>query len=133
LNFFSAETGIGWVPFMLSSLEYLFDDMVRDKVELRYAKRRPSEYFRDHVYVSFFFEDDVAHVLPRIGEKNVMVETDFPHPGCLYPDTRRSLARSLAEVDPDARVDILRDNAGGLWRIDIPSLEIQLPRSERSI
>jgi uncharacterized protein len=123
LKFFSAETGIGWVPYMLKQLEYFFDDWVRDDTELRYAKRRPSEYFRDNLYVSFYFEDDVGHVISKIGEKNIMVETDFPHPSCLYPNTRNLLGQSLVGVDPAARARILRDNAAEAWGIDVPALE----------
>jgi predicted TIM-barrel fold metal-dependent hydrolase len=118
LKIMSGESGIGWVPFVLESLEYHFDDMVVEQDEIRFAKRRPKEYFTDHIFVTFWFE----HVAPQklvedIGLRNVMVETDFPHPTCLYPDTRARLATSLAGLSPDVKARLLRDNAVELYGI----------------
>ena len=56
LKVVSAESGIGWVPFMLESLEYQLDEMVTDPAEVSLQRRRPTEYFRDHMYVMFWFE-----------------------------------------------------------------------------
>src|SRR6202011_4351095 len=44
LRIVSAESGIGWVPFLLESLDFQFDEMVTETDELAYASRRPSEY-----------------------------------------------------------------------------------------
>ena len=52
----------------------------------------PSEYFRDHWYATFWFEKnrgDVQGLIDSVGEDNVLFETDFPHPTCLYPDAAR--------------------------------------------
>jgi predicted TIM-barrel fold metal-dependent hydrolase len=118
LKIMSAESGIGWVPFVLESLEYHFDDMVVDERDIRFAKRRPKEYFADHIYVTFWFE----HVAPQkliedIGIRNVMVETDFPHPTCLFPETRERLASSLVGLTPELKTRLLRDNAVDLYGI----------------
>src|SRR3546814_3415018 len=48
----SVESGIGWIPFMLEALEYQVDEMMPDKK----LARRPTEYFRDQMYASFWFE-----------------------------------------------------------------------------
>ncbi|MBV9662204.1 MAG: amidohydrolase family protein, partial [Acidimicrobiales bacterium] len=47
LKIVSAESGIGWIPFVLEALEYQLDEMVTDPAELD-QQRRPKEYFRDH-------------------------------------------------------------------------------------
>src|SRR5207302_2060345 len=52
----SAESGIGWVPFVLEAMEFQLDEMVTDPAEVTLQKRRPTEYFRDHFYGSFWFE-----------------------------------------------------------------------------
>ena len=61
LKIVSAESGIGWIPFVLEALEFQFDEMVTEADELSHSKRRPSEYFRDHISVMFWFEKRARH------------------------------------------------------------------------
>jgi uncharacterized protein len=117
----SAESGIGWVPFILEAMEYQFDEMVTEKSELALTKRRPAEYFRDHMYVMFWFEQNGAiKLIHDIGVNNVLVETDIPHPTCLYPGPREHFARVLKDVGADVQKRVLQDNAAELYRIAVP-------------
>ena len=50
---------------------------------------------------------------------NVLVETDVPHPTCLYPSTREHFAAVLADVDPAIRQRVLQDNAAELYNIPL--------------
>lgn len=120
LKIVSAESGIGWVPFMLEALEFQFDEMITDADELALQQRRPTDYFRDHIYVMFWFEKLAAEkLIADIGVGNVLVETDIPHPTCLYPGPREHFARVLRNLDDDARRRVLQDNAAELYRIDV--------------
>lgn len=120
LKIVSAESGIGWIPFILEALEFQFDEMVTESDELSYAKRRPSEYFRDHIYVMFWFEKSgPAKLLEEIGVDNVLIETDVPHPTCLYPNPRAHFSRVLSGVSEEARTKILQDNAAKLYRVNL--------------
>jgi uncharacterized protein len=116
----SAESGIGWVPFILESLEYQLDEMVTDPAERSLQKLRPSDYFRNHIYVTFWFESLAPRkYIEDIGVNNVLIETDVPHPTCLYPGARDHLAKVLADVDPYVRQRVLQDNAAELYRIPV--------------
>jgi len=120
LRVVSAESGIGWVPFILESMEFQLDEMVTDPAEASQQRRRPTEYFRDHIHVMFWFESYApAHMIEHIGVHNVLVETDVPHPTCLYPGTRAHFAKVLAGVDPFVRRRVLRDNAAELYGINL--------------
>jgi uncharacterized protein len=120
LRIASAESGIGWVPFVLEAMEYQVDEMVVDQSEAQFQQRRPTDYFRDHIYVMFWFERSApAKLLEDIGLSNVLVETDFPHPTCLYPGSQEHFKRALAGLDPHARKRILRENAAELYGVDI--------------
>jgi uncharacterized protein len=122
LKIVSAESGIGWVPFMLEALEYQFDEMISDPIERGVQKRRPAEYFADHIYVMFWFEKIAAEKLIRdIGVKNVLVETDIPHPTCLYPNPREHFERVLSGLEPHEIQDVFQDNAAKLYNIDLPT------------
>jgi len=121
LKVVSVESGIGWVPFLLEGLEFLFDDMVTEEEEINLTKRRPSEYFHDHIYVMFWFEKTAPErLLDVVGVNNVMVETDIPHPSSLYPGAKEHFAKVLANQDPHTIRRVLQDNAAELYRIAIP-------------
>jgi uncharacterized protein len=116
----SAESGIGWVPFILEAMEYQYDEMFTLPDEIGLAKRRPAEYFRDHLYVMFWFEKSApAKLIHEIGVNNVLVETDIPHPTCLYPTPKEHFARVMANLDDHTQRRILQDNASELYKIPL--------------
>jgi predicted TIM-barrel fold metal-dependent hydrolase len=120
LKIVSAESGIGWVPFILEASEWQYDEMVTLPEEVAHAKRRPTDYFRDHLYVMWWFEKSgPAKLIEDVGVNNVLVETDVPHPTCLYPTARDHFAKVLADVDDHTRRRVLQDNAAELYRIDL--------------
>jgi uncharacterized protein len=101
-------------------LEFQLDEMVTDPTEAALQERRPTEYFRDHIYVMFWFERlGPSKMLEHVGVNNVLVETDVPHPTCLYPGAREHFASVMADVDPAIRKRVLQDNAAELYRLDL--------------
>jgi predicted TIM-barrel fold metal-dependent hydrolase len=80
----------------------------------------PSAYFRRQIYACYWFErHDVAHTFEVLGSDNILFETDFPHPTCLYPDSLAYAAEGLAGVSPEVQRKVLQDNAAALYRIPI--------------
>jgi predicted TIM-barrel fold metal-dependent hydrolase len=122
LKIVSAESGIGWVPFILEAMEFQYDEMITEPDEVALTARRPSEYFRDHLYVMFWFEKVAPEkLIEDVGVNNVLVETDIPHPTCLYPGPREHFARVTAELDPHITRRILQDNAAELYKVALPT------------
>jgi uncharacterized protein len=118
----SAESGIGWIPFVLEAIEYQLDEMVTEPAEVKLQQRRPREYFRDHIYVTFWFEEvGPTKLLDDIGVNNVLVETDIPHPTCIYPEAKERIAKVMAKLDPVSRRRVLQDNAAELYGLPIPT------------
>jgi predicted TIM-barrel fold metal-dependent hydrolase len=121
LKVMSVESGLGWIPFVLEAMEYQFSELVTEKAELAYAKRRPVEYFHEHIYTSFWFEKiGVEKLLEDVGVHQVLVETDFPHPTCLYPRPVEHFANVMRNLDRSTIKRVLQDNAAGLFRIPLP-------------
>lgn len=117
----SAESGIGWIPFILEACEYQLDEMVTDPNE-HTQQRRPTEYFRDHISVTFWFETvGPSKMLEDIGVDNVLLETDVPHPTCLYPGPRAHFEKVFAEVEPALVRKVVQDNAAKLYGVELPS------------
>jgi predicted TIM-barrel fold metal-dependent hydrolase len=122
VKIFSVESGIGWVPFILEAMEYHLDEVVMaNPAEATMQQRRPTEYFHDHFYVSFWFEKIApAKLIEEVGVNNVLIETDVPHPSGLFPGALDKLAAATADWDAHTRRRVFQDNAAELFRIAIP-------------
>jgi predicted TIM-barrel fold metal-dependent hydrolase len=118
LRFVSVESGVGWIPYMLESLDYYASDITPEVVSQLSLK--PSEYFRRQFYACFWFERKmIGAMIDVIGQDNVMFETDFPHSTCLYPNAVDYVSESLANIDPEVRRKVLSGNAAKLYSIDL--------------
>jgi predicted TIM-barrel fold metal-dependent hydrolase len=120
LKFVSVESGIGWVPFVLEAADHSY-------LEARPGRSSewellPSEYFRRQVYACYWFEQVApAKLLGDIPVDNVLFETDFPHPTCLFGDVRERIDASLAHASAETRHKLLWANAARLYGIAEPS------------
>ncbi len=115
----SAESGIGWVPFMLEACEYQLDEMVTAPAEVALQQKRPTEYFRSNIYVMSWFERSGMKLLDDIGVDNVMLMTDIPHPTCLYPNTRQYFAEVTQHLSPEVRRKVVQDNGARVYGIQL--------------
>jgi predicted TIM-barrel fold metal-dependent hydrolase len=106
----SIEMGCNWVPYALHVLDHAgglldrhveaFGTRVEDK---------PSDIFKEKVYVSPFPEEDVVGLSQLIGVGRVLFGSDWPHPeGNIQPVDYVSC---LNKLDPDDVKRIMRDNA----------------------
>jgi predicted TIM-barrel fold metal-dependent hydrolase len=120
LKFVSVESGIGWIPFMLRSFEYQIAENAPPPG--RELKLTPKEYFQRNMYGCFWFEnEDLEPLIRRVGVDNVLFETDFPHPTCLYPDSLGRAREALAGADRELVGKVLSKNAARVYNIDIGS------------
>ena len=115
----SVESGIGWIPFLLETLDY--EAQETGSYKNGKLKMLPSEYFRRQVYGCFWFETNAPQKLIQdVGVNNVLFETDFPHPTCLYPNNRNHLQKAMGHLDENICRRVLQDNAAELYRIPLP-------------
>jgi predicted TIM-barrel fold metal-dependent hydrolase len=117
LKVVSVESGAGWVPFTLEALDY---EMTENAPRLRNEtlSMSPSEYFKRQIYATMWFErTDLPSLVRAVGEDNILFETDFPHPTCLYPDPLTSAQENMRELTAEQRSKILGGNAAKLYRL----------------
>src|SRR5262249_47372445 len=100
------ETGSGWVKPLLKKLRSL-------SVQMPGAfEQDPYQLFREHVWVSPFFEDDVVSLVELLGPEKVVFGSDYPHAEGL--EAPSSFVKELEGVaDADVR-RIMHDNARAL-------------------
>jgi predicted TIM-barrel fold metal-dependent hydrolase len=59
-------------------------------------------------------------VIDALGASQVLFETDFPHPTCLYPDPLTAVEPALHDFDDDVKRRVLQDNAAELYKVSLP-------------
>jgi len=108
----SIENGSLWVGYLLAVMDKM-KGMGRNGPWIGgYARGRPSEIFRRHVFVSPFYEEDLGGLVEAIGASQVLFGSDFPHQeGLAQPG---DFARYLRDLSEDEVRLIMRDNARGL-------------------
>jgi predicted TIM-barrel fold metal-dependent hydrolase len=114
----SVESGVGWIPFILETLDYEMSENA--PADLAKLEKMPSEYFRSNLYATFWFENNrnkLPDLVDAVGEDSILFETDFPHPTCLYPDPLESVEAKMATLTPDAQAKILGENGKKLYRL----------------
>ena len=118
LKMVSVESGVGWIPFILETLDYEMAENAPQ--ELAQLKKPPSEYFRSNLYATFWFEKNrnkLPELVEAVGEDNILFETDFPHPTCMYPNPLQTVAEKMATLSPEAQRKIMGENARKLYRL----------------
>jgi predicted TIM-barrel fold metal-dependent hydrolase len=114
LKVVSVESGAGWIPYLLEGLEYMSHEAA-----LEY-ETSPTEVFRRQIYACTFFERrNFLDTVRQVGVDNIMFETDFPHPACLYPSGLEHMADVIAEMTQEERFKIFSGNAAKVYNIDI--------------
>jgi predicted TIM-barrel fold metal-dependent hydrolase len=115
LKFVSVESGIGWVPFLLEAIDYEYQEVAANQARLQ---RKPSEYFKTNFHACFWFERrELSHQIKAVGVDNVLFETDFPHPVCLYPID--DMDKAMAGLTEAEKVKVLSGNAAKVYNIRV--------------
>jgi predicted TIM-barrel fold metal-dependent hydrolase len=121
VRFVSVESGMGWVPFMLESVDHVFSYAQVDAERPEYVEK-PSAYFHRQVSVCAFFEEIAPQrLLDVVGADNVLFETDFPHPVCLYGNVREKIDAAYGGLPRDVQRKVLWENACALYGVEPPA------------
>lgn len=119
VNFVSVESGFGYVPYLLESLDWNVKNLFPpDKYD-----GLPSDIFRRQIYATFWFEQGPLSQLSLYPD-NVMYSTDFPHPTSVSPGPSSPALVPSTAVDeqlkgiPEAlRRKVLHETAARLYKI----------------
>ena len=65
--------------------------------------------------------------MDAIGVDNILFETDYPHPVCLYDNVREKIDAALGETKPEARHKVLFENAAKLYKVEAPDVPPPVP------
>jgi uncharacterized protein len=110
-----AEAGLGWLPYFVHRMDA--SSAKRPGVAKDYQLRsRPSEVFRQQVYITFEEEAHGATYIELLGADNFMWASDFPHADSTFPESRASIVASFESLSVADCRKITADNCRNLYK-----------------
>jgi predicted TIM-barrel fold metal-dependent hydrolase len=116
LKFVIAESGIGWIPFVLERMDYTFN---RHRRWMRTGiSEAPAEQFRRSFHATFQQDEETGLLARHIsGVSTLMWASDYPHTDSTWPYSRNVVDDLFAGVPSDERAQICSGNARRLYRL----------------
>lgn len=116
----SVEHELGWIPFVLRTMDYTYTQRQGNQYFTRLANgAMPSDHFRSNVFCSFQEDDLGIQHRHEIGIGNLMFGSDYPHAESTFPRSRTIMAERLAGVPADEQRRIVLDNVRELYDFDV--------------
>jgi predicted TIM-barrel fold metal-dependent hydrolase len=116
------EADAGWVPHYMYRMDHAYNrhrNWLAPGVTLA---RKPSEYFADHIYVTFQDDWTAFRFADDMNWRRLMWANDFPHSDSTWPWSQELLAEQTVQLTPEQTKAILSDNVAALYRIDTSQL-----------
>lgn len=113
LRFVIAESGIGWIPYLLERLDYVFD---RHRQRLGSGiERRPSEIWAQQFAATFQEDHHGLALRDVIGISNMMWASDYPHSATTWPNSQKVIDEYFGDVPEGETHRIVYGNAAELY------------------
>ena len=106
----SIEMGSAWVEYLMHMLDHA-GGIIERRIEAfgNVVEDKPSDIFKDRVYISPYPEEDIVRLAQLIGTDRVLMGSDWPHPeGNEVP---ADFAKGISSLPDDQIRRIMRDNA----------------------
>jgi predicted TIM-barrel fold metal-dependent hydrolase len=119
-----AESGVGWVPWVVEELDYrhwrLWEakEYWADKGGIPH-QMKPSELFKRQVYATFQQSPTAMRLLEFYGEDKLLWATDYPHPDSIWPNSRKVIEQTMGHLPPETIRKLTSGNAAKLYGLDI--------------
>jgi predicted TIM-barrel fold metal-dependent hydrolase len=118
LRIVCVEADAGWAPHWMYRADHAVERH-RNWLTVADLTRRPSEHFREHVYLTF--QDDwvafqTAHLM---NTERLMWASDHPHSDSTFPESQAVIAKQTSHLDPSVRDDIIWRNCAKLYGLEV--------------
>ena len=112
-KFVLGECGIGWIPYVLQRM----DDQYEKQFSVLELGLKPSELWHRQGFSTFQQEFVTEEMVDLIGVGNIMWGSDYPHPDCVFPDSRQVISENLGHLDEAVIHKIVYENTTKLYRL----------------
>jgi predicted TIM-barrel fold metal-dependent hydrolase len=117
-----AESGAGWLPWLVEELDYrhwrLWEakEYWADKGGIS-LHAKPSELFQRQIYSTFQQSPVTMRLLEFYGD-NLLWASDYPHPDSIWPNSLSTIATTMGHLPPETVKKLTHDNAAKLYNLD---------------
>ena len=125
-----AESGVGWVPWVVEELDYrhwrLWEckEFWDDKGGIPH-KLKPSEVFKRQVYGTFQQSPTAMRLLEFWGPGNLLWASDYPHPDSIWPHSVRTIGETMGHLEPEVVRGLVGGNAAKLYGLDLANATVR--------
>ncbi len=106
-----AESGIGWIPYLLERMDLEWEDQYKDLT----LTMKPSDYWHRQCKATYQSDKVGLRLLDVLGEDNVMWGSDYPHMDGVWPDSQEFIENELGHLPAKTRAKIVCENAASLY------------------
>jgi predicted TIM-barrel fold metal-dependent hydrolase len=118
LRFCLAESGTGWIPFVVQEMDYRYRrQFERKKTEDIPLTALPSEVFKRQVWATYQTDVVGLHLIEFFGDGHIMWGSDYPHPDSTWPFSREIIDKDSAHLSPEMKKKVIHDNAAALYGV----------------
>ncbi|MEY2433631.1 MAG: hypothetical protein QOC92_3356 [Acidimicrobiaceae bacterium] len=105
-----SEGGIGWVPYFLERLDYVYQHH-KAWTNQDFGDRLPSQVFNEHVLTCFIDDSVGIEVRHHLNPKHIHWECDYPHSDSTWPHAPETAMKFLQGLPRETIDDITHLNA----------------------
>jgi predicted TIM-barrel fold metal-dependent hydrolase len=124
-----SEGGIGWVPYFLERVDYVYKHH-KAWTHQSFGDKLPSEVFLERVITCFIDDEFGIANRDRLNLDMITWECDYPHSDSTWPTAPESVALYLDGVPADEVAKITHENALRLFSFDAFS---HVPKAEATV
>jgi len=117
LHVVCVEADAGWAPHWMYRADHAMDRH-RNWLAAGPLTRRPSEYFRENVYLTFQDDWVAFQTTALMNHERLMWASDHPHSDSTFPNSQTVLAEHTAGLAAEVRDDIVWRNCARLYQLE---------------
>lgn len=118
LKIVCVEADVGWAPHYIHRMDHGYE-YHRYWMRAQELERMPSEYFLNHVCLTFQNDYTAMKAKDDLNIHNLLWANDYPHPDSTWPNSQAVLDRHMDHVNAEERDLILHDNVAALYNLPI--------------
>jgi predicted TIM-barrel fold metal-dependent hydrolase len=115
-----AEGQLGWIPYILERADKVWEHN-RGWGDVGAAVPEPPSTYYGKQMFACFFDDEFGlteDAIAKIGEDNILFETDYPHSDSTWPHTKEVATKLMGHLPDDTVRKLVRGNAITILDLD---------------
>jgi len=117
LRLVCVEADAGWAPHFKYRMDHVYKRH-RAWLKCDEMQKLPSEYFDEHVYLTFQDDWTAFNMVDMCNPRRLMWANDFPHSDSTWPWSQEILIKHTAGLSEQEKLWILRENVKELYQLE---------------